>query len=119
MVISKNLTMPVTHPFNDNGSGTAPIHNDNADEQRLAQMDHRQELERCSAVFGWIFTTASTNLIYAQSVTALVALYRNNFVVQPWMSFVVYEGFNIISCGIVMFGNRWMPTINEKCAMFN
>ena len=43
MVISKNLTMPVTHPFNDNGSGTAPIHNDNADEQRLAQMGKTHE----------------------------------------------------------------------------
>ncbi|PWY71045.1 amino acid transporter, partial [Aspergillus sclerotioniger CBS 115572] len=199
----KDLTMSVTHPFDDNGSGTVHVHN--ADELRLAQMGHKQELKRhfsvwgligmaanctvswtglglglitsisaggpgaliygfilvfvlqCflgtslaelvsaypveggmyhwsaviapkrysaslsfatgwSAVFGWIFTTASTNLIFAQSFMALVALYTN-FVVQPWMTFVAYQGFNIISSGIVMFGNKWMPTIN-KFSMF-
>ncbi|RAL03617.1 putative choline transporter Hnm1 [Aspergillus ibericus CBS 121593] len=66
-----------------------------------------------SAVFGWIFMTASTNLLYAQNFTALVALYKANLVVQPWMTFVAYQGFNIISCGIVMFGNKWMPAINK------
>ncbi|PYI03918.1 amino acid transporter [Aspergillus sclerotiicarbonarius CBS 121057] len=67
-----------------------------------------------SAVFGWIFTTASTNLIYAQNFMALIALYKTNLVVQPWMTFIVYQGFNIISCGIVMFGNKWMPAINNE-----
>ncbi|GLA25508.1 hypothetical protein AnigIFM63326_002248 [Aspergillus niger] len=66
-----------------------------------------------STVFGWIFTTASTNLVYSSNFVALIALYRPNLVVQPWMTFVAYQGFNIITSGIVMFGNKWMPVINK------
>ncbi|OJJ71634.1 hypothetical protein ASPBRDRAFT_125741 [Aspergillus brasiliensis CBS 101740] len=66
-----------------------------------------------STVFGWIFTTASTNLVYSSNFVALIALYKPNLVVQPWMTFVAYQGFNIITSGIVMFGNKWMPVINK------
>ncbi|PYH72294.1 putative choline transporter Hnm1 [Aspergillus vadensis CBS 113365] len=66
-----------------------------------------------STVFGWIFTTASTNLVYSSNFIALIALYRPNLVVQPWMTFVAYQGFNVITSGIVMFGNKWMPAINK------
>ncbi|KAF7116229.1 hypothetical protein CNMCM5793_004305 [Aspergillus hiratsukae] len=66
-----------------------------------------------STVFGWIFTTASTNLIYATNFMALIALYQTDLVIQPWMTFVAYQGFNILTAGIVMFGNRYIPLINK------
>ncbi|PYI35045.1 amino acid permease [Aspergillus indologenus CBS 114.80] len=66
-----------------------------------------------STVFGWIFTTASTNLVYASNFMALVGLYKTDFVLQPWMTFVAYQGFNLLTCAIVMFGNKWMPAINK------
>ncbi|KAJ9314202.1 hypothetical protein DTO271D3_5431 [Paecilomyces variotii] len=66
-----------------------------------------------STVFGWIFTTASTNLLYATNFMALIALYKDGLVIQPWMTFVVYQGFNLITSGIVMFGNRLIPAINK------
>ncbi|GIK07391.1 hypothetical protein Aspvir_003054 [Aspergillus viridinutans] len=66
-----------------------------------------------STVFGWIFTTASTNLIYATNFMALIALYQTDLVIQPWMTFVAYQGFNILTGGIVMFGNRYIPLINK------
>ncbi|CAL5867861.1 uncharacterized protein PFLUO_LOCUS2082 [Penicillium psychrofluorescens] len=66
-----------------------------------------------STVFGWIFTTASTNLIYATTLMALIALYHDDLVLQPWMTFVAYQILNIFTSGIVMFGNRLIPTINK------
>ncbi|KAJ5348072.1 uncharacterized protein N7506_001325 [Penicillium brevicompactum] len=64
-------------------------------------------------VFGWIFTTASTNLIYATTAMALIALYHDDLVVKPWMTFVAYQILNIVTSGIVMFGNRFIPMINK------
>ncbi|CAG8908874.1 unnamed protein product [Penicillium egyptiacum] len=64
-------------------------------------------------VFGWIFTTASTNLIYATAAMALIALYHDGLVVQPWMTFVAYQILNILTAGVVMFGNRFIPMINK------
>ncbi|OJJ32015.1 hypothetical protein ASPWEDRAFT_53737 [Aspergillus wentii DTO 134E9] len=66
-----------------------------------------------STVFGWIFTTASTNLIYATNFMALIALYKTDLVIKPWMTFVAYQGFNILTSGVVMFGNHFIPTINK------
>ncbi|PYH94776.1 amino acid transporter [Aspergillus ellipticus CBS 707.79] len=66
-----------------------------------------------STVFGWIFNTASTNLVYSTNFMALVALYKTDLVLQPWMTFVAYQGFNVISCSIVMFGNEWIPSISK------
>ncbi|ODM19779.1 hypothetical protein SI65_04765 [Aspergillus cristatus] len=66
-----------------------------------------------STVFGWIFTTASTNLIYATNFMSLITLYETDLVIQPWMTFVVYQGLNILTSSIVMFGNRFIPLINK------
>ncbi|OQD73850.1 hypothetical protein PENDEC_c013G06282 [Penicillium decumbens] len=66
-----------------------------------------------STVFGWIFTTASTNLIYSTTVMALIALYHEDLVVKPWMTFVAYQILNIVTSSIVMFGNRVIPIINK------
>ncbi|KAJ5898701.1 hypothetical protein N7504_008989 [Penicillium tannophilum] len=69
-------------------------------------------------VFGWIFTTASTNLIYASTVMALIALYHEDLVVKPWMTFVAYQILNIFTSGIVMFGNRFIPAINKFSLLY-
>lgn len=60
-----------------------------------------------------IFTTASTNLIYAQNFMALIALYHGNLVIKTWMTFVVYQVFNLITAGIVMFANFAIPALNR------
>ncbi|KAF1344390.1 amino acid permease [Delphinella strobiligena] len=64
-------------------------------------------------VFGWIFTTASTNLIYAQSVMAMVALDHPSMTIKTWETFVVYEGLNLITAAIVCFGNKIIPGLNK------
>ncbi|KAJ6006654.1 hypothetical protein N7451_004598 [Penicillium sp. IBT 35674x] len=69
-------------------------------------------------VFGWVFTTASTNLIYASTVMALIALYHDDLVVKPWMTFVAYQILNIFTSGIVMFGNRFIPAINKFSLLY-
>lgn len=60
-----------------------------------------------------IFTTASTNLIYATNFMALIALYKTDLVVQPWMTFVVYEVSNVLTAVPIMFGNRSLPLITH------
>jgi choline transport protein len=64
-------------------------------------------------VFGWIFTTASTNLIYAENLMALVALYHPNMTIQTWQTFVAYEGLNIVTALVVLYGNRIIPALNK------
>jgi choline transport protein len=64
-------------------------------------------------VCGWIFTTASTNLIYAETLAALVALYHPDLTIQTWQTFVIYQGLNLITAGVVLFGNRVIPALNK------
>ncbi|OJJ46072.1 hypothetical protein ASPZODRAFT_97590 [Penicilliopsis zonata CBS 506.65] len=67
-----------------------------------------------STVFGWIFTTASTNLIYATNFMALIALYKDDgWAMKPWMTFIAYQLLNLVTGGIVMLGNRFVPLINK------
>ncbi|KAH7176737.1 choline transport protein [Dactylonectria macrodidyma] len=65
------------------------------------------------SVLGWIFTTASTNLIYAQILMALIALYIEDLEIKVWQTFIVYQGLNLITAGVVMFGNRVIPALNR------
>jgi choline transport protein len=44
---------------------------------------------------------------------ALIALYHEDLVVKPWMTFVAYQILNIITSSVVMFGNRLIPAINK------
>jgi choline transport protein len=64
-------------------------------------------------VMGWIFTTASTNLIYAQSFMALVALYNVDMTIKAWQTFLVYQVLNLITAAIVIWGNRIIPALNK------
>ncbi|KIY71254.1 putative choline transporter Hnm1 [Cylindrobasidium torrendii FP15055 ss-10] len=65
------------------------------------------------SVAGWIFTTASTNLVYAQNFMALIALYRTDLVIDTWMTFVVYQVTNLLTASVVLFGNRLIPGMNK------
>ncbi|KAK8238589.1 putative choline transporter Hnm1 [Phyllosticta capitalensis] len=65
------------------------------------------------SVSGWIFTTASTNLVYAQNFMALITLYRSDIVIKAWMTFVVYQITNLATAGVVLFGNRLIPAMNR------
>ena len=63
--------------------------------------------------FGWIFTTASTNLIYAQNFMALVALYHADMTIKTWQTFLVYQILNLMTAATVMYGNRIIPALNK------
>lgn len=64
-------------------------------------------------VTGWIFTTASTNLIYAQNFMALIALYHADLTIKTWHTFLVYQALNLITAAIVIWGNRIIPALNK------
>ncbi|KAF5672735.1 choline transporter [Fusarium denticulatum] len=65
------------------------------------------------SVLGWIFTTASTNIIYAQILMALIALYISDLEIKAWQTFIVYQGLNLLTAGVVMFGNKIIPALNK------
>ncbi|KAJ5906293.1 uncharacterized protein N7473_003209 [Penicillium subrubescens] len=64
-------------------------------------------------VCGWIFTTASTNLIFAQVVQALYALYHPDMAFKTWQTFVIYQILNALTAAVVLFGNKIIPTLNK------
>ncbi|KAL4791104.1 amino acid/polyamine transporter I [Aspergillus venezuelensis] len=64
-------------------------------------------------VAGWIFTTASTNLIFAQIVQALYSLYHPDLEIKTWQTFIIYQILNILTACIVLFGNRIIPALNK------
>ncbi|PWY90975.1 putative choline transporter Hnm1 [Aspergillus heteromorphus CBS 117.55] len=64
-------------------------------------------------VCGWIFTTASTNLIFAEVVQALYALYHPDMVIKTWQTFVIYQILNILTAAVVLFGNKIIPALNK------
>ncbi|KKF95607.1 Choline transport protein [Ceratocystis platani] len=65
------------------------------------------------SVSGWIFTTASTNLMYAQLLMALAALWHSDFVIKTWHTFLLFQVLNILTSSVVMFGNRVIPALNK------
>ncbi|KKA27577.1 hypothetical protein TD95_001426 [Thielaviopsis punctulata] len=65
------------------------------------------------SVSGWIFTTASTNLMYAQILMALAALWHPDYVIKTWQTFLVFQALNILTSAVVMFGNRAIPALNR------
>ncbi|KAF3395736.1 Choline transport protein [Penicillium rolfsii] len=64
-------------------------------------------------VCGWIFTTASTNLIFAQVVQALYALYHPDLVIKSWQTFIIYQILNALTASVVLFGNKIIPALNK------
>ncbi|KAL4950913.1 amino acid/polyamine transporter I [Aspergillus filifer] len=64
-------------------------------------------------VAGWIFTTASTNLIFAQIVQALYSLYHPDLEIKTWQTFIIYQILNILTASIVLFGNKIIPALNK------
>lgn len=64
-------------------------------------------------VCGWVFTTASTNLIYAQTMAALIAIYHPDLTIKTWQVFVIYQGLNLITAAVVLWGNRAIPALNK------
>ncbi|GAM42824.1 hypothetical protein TCE0_044r17147 [Talaromyces pinophilus] len=64
-------------------------------------------------VCGWIFTTASTNLIFAEVVQALYALYHPDLVLKTWQTFVIYQILNLLTAGVVLYGNKIIPALNK------
>ncbi|KAI4742769.1 amino acid permease [Aureobasidium sp. EXF-12298] len=64
-------------------------------------------------IMGWVLTTASTNLIYAQNFMALVALYHPTMTIKTWQTFLVYQVLNLVTAAIVIWGNRIIPALNK------
>ncbi|KAL4807473.1 amino acid/polyamine transporter I [Aspergillus unguis] len=64
-------------------------------------------------VCGWIFTTASTNLIFAQIVQALYSLYHPDIEIKTWQTFIIYQILNILTASMVLFGNKGIPALNR------
>jgi choline transport protein len=49
---------------------------------------------------------------------ALIALYHEKLVIKTWMTFVVYQVFNLATASIVAFANFAIPALNRFSRMF-
>lgn len=44
---------------------------------------------------------------------ALIALYHESLEIKTWQTFIVYQGLNLITASVIMFGNKIIPAINR------
>ncbi|PON28798.1 amino acid permease [Trichoderma gamsii] len=63
--------------------------------------------------FAYIFATVATSSISAVQLVQMYALFRPDYVSQPWHVLLAYFGCSWISCAIVIFGHRFMARIND------
>lgn len=52
-------------------------------------------------------------MIYAQTLGALIAVYHEDLVVKTWQIFIIYQGLNLLTAAVVMFGNKAIPALNK------
>jgi choline transport protein len=44
---------------------------------------------------------------------ALIALYIDDLEIKAWQTFIGYQGLNLLTAGVVMFGNKLIPALNK------
>lgn len=79
----------------------------------VSRIDLKQSRIDANIGLSGIFTTASTNLIYAQTLGALIAVYHEDLVLKTWEIFIIYQGLNLLTAAVVMFGNKAIPALNK------
>ncbi|KAM0713423.1 hypothetical protein Q7P37_010385 [Cladosporium fusiforme] len=62
---------------------------------------------------GWIFTTASTVAFCSQNSLVLASMYHPAFEPTRWQIFLVYLLITVVSCAIICWGARWVPTAEK------
>ncbi|OAL47227.1 amino acid transporter [Pyrenochaeta sp. DS3sAY3a] len=62
---------------------------------------------------GWIFGTASITSILSNQVISMYGLFHDGYAYERWHVFIVYLVITWISCFIVMFANRALPTLTN------
>ncbi|KAL4867324.1 hypothetical protein BDV12DRAFT_186736 [Aspergillus spectabilis] len=61
---------------------------------------------------GWLLSASSISSILANEVLAMYILQHPTTKWHSWQVFILFQIFNWTCCGIVCFGNRFIPTIN-------
>lgn len=46
-------------------------------------------------------------------MVALVCLYHDDMTFQTWQTFLIYQALNLLTAGVVMFGNKVIPALNK------
>jgi choline transport protein len=46
-------------------------------------------------------------------VQALYALYHPDLVLKTWQTFVIYQILNLLTAGVVLYGNKIIPALNK------
>ncbi len=63
--------------------------------------------------FGWLFDLAAIAYIPANVVLQMYLLYHPEFVIQKWHQFITFVLFNIVSCSLIIFGNKYQPYLQQ------
>ena len=46
-------------------------------------------------------------------MAALIAIYHPDLTIKTWQVFVIYQGLNLITAAVVLWGNRAIPALNK------
>ncbi|PVH84820.1 putative GABA permease [Cadophora sp. DSE1049] len=63
--------------------------------------------------FGWLFTTASTVVFCAQSAVVIAGFYHPDYVYTQWQVYLIYAFITFVSCLLIIFLPRWVPTAEK------
>lgn len=61
----------------------------------------------------WIFGTTSLSSVLASLILAMYGLFHPDYVYQRWHTFVTFLICTWCCCGVVLFANKLLPTINK------
>ena len=57
--------------------------------------------------------TATAGLLGSQLIVGIIALYNENYVLQPWHQFLIYLAYTLVEALVNVFGNSFLPYINQ------
>ncbi|KEF54111.1 uncharacterized protein A1O9_09906 [Exophiala aquamarina CBS 119918] len=66
----------------------------------------------------WIVTTSAATLFLAQCVMAMISLCTSDFVIERWMTFLVYTAFLLAGLTMATVGDRLMPKVVQLGLLF-
>lgn len=73
---------------------------------------------------GWVWLvgnwtiTLSVNFGFASLISATISMYHSDYVAQPWHLLLIFYAMCILTAVIVMFGNKFLPSVDMICAGF-
>ena len=63
--------------------------------------------------FAWMFNLAGAYSITSSAVLGMYSIWNDTYIPQVWHGYVTFIILVFISCLVLIFGNRWLPLLNQ------